>query len=261
MHRIAAVFLLAIAIAPPAARATEFVVTKTSDTLDGACDDDCSLREAVVASNSGPGHVITIPAGVYRLTRAPAPTDPEDGTTGSLYVNRPVTINGAGKDETIIDARPSDGADGIDRVLLVAAPGAATITGVTLRGGRVASGSPRNSTGDEHDNEKQANKSDKPVGIGRNLFDGDDPAEEDEGTQCDDEVAGLGPEKSRANTGAIKVDHADTQEPGKQQDQQGDLWAAGFFKVAFGKKENAFRMSSLAFHDYEPQLQVFSRPG
>lgn len=147
MHRFAAVLLLFVAIAPPAARATEFAVTKTADTLDGACDDDCSLREAVVASNSGPGHVITIPAGVYRLTRAPAPTDPEDGTTGSLYVNRPVTINGAGKDETIIDARPSDGADGIDRLLLVAPLGDATITGVTLRGGRVASGLPRNSTG------------------------------------------------------------------------------------------------------------------
>ena len=137
----------ATSIAPASARATEYVVTKTADTLDGACDDDCSLREAVVASNSGPGHVITIPAGIYRLTRTPAPTDPEDGTKGSLYVNRPVTINGAGKDATIIDARPSDGADGIDRLLLVAPLGDATITGVTLRGGQVASGSPRNNTG------------------------------------------------------------------------------------------------------------------
>lgn len=147
MRRFAALFLLAVSVAPPVALATELVVTKTTDTLDGACDEDCSLREAVVASNSGPGYVITIPAGLYRLTRAPAPTDPEDGTTGSLYVNRPVTINGAGKDETIIDARSSDDADGIDRVLLVAALGEATITGVTLRGGRVATGSPRNVTG------------------------------------------------------------------------------------------------------------------
>jgi CSLREA domain-containing protein len=147
MRRFAVLFLIAALLTPAPAPAEEFVVTKTADTLDGACDADCSLREAVVASNSGPGHVITVPAGLYRLTRVPAPTDPEDGTEGSLYINRPVTINGAGKDETIIDARPSDGADGIDRVLLVVALGDATITGVTLRGGKVASGSPRNSTG------------------------------------------------------------------------------------------------------------------
>jgi CSLREA domain-containing protein len=147
MRRFPLVFFIAIFLAPASAHATEFIVTKTADTLDGACDGDCSLREAVVATNSGPGHLVTIPAGVYRLTLAPAPTDPEDGTKGSLFINRPVTINGAGKDETIIDARPSDDEDGIDRVLLVASLGDATITGVTLRGGRVASGSPRSSTG------------------------------------------------------------------------------------------------------------------
>jgi CSLREA domain-containing protein len=139
-------FVVLLAV-PASVQATEFVVTKTADTMDGACDDDCSLREAFLASNSGPGHVITIPAGVYRLTREPAKTDPENGVTGSLFINRPVTVNGAGKDETIIDARPNDGEDGIDRVLLVVALGDATITGVTLRGGRVATGSPRNSTG------------------------------------------------------------------------------------------------------------------
>jgi CSLREA domain-containing protein len=147
VRRFAVLVFVAMLIAPASARATEFVVTKTADTLDGACDDDCSLREAVIASHTGPGHVITIPAGIYRLTREPAPTDPEDGTEGSLVINRPVTINGTGKDETIIDARPSEGAEGIDRVLIVVPLGDATITGVTLRGGRVATGSPRNSTG------------------------------------------------------------------------------------------------------------------
>jgi CSLREA domain-containing protein len=147
MFRLAALAFAASLAATPAALADEFVVTKTADTGDGACDADCSLREAVLAANSGPGHVVTIPAGVYRLTLAPSATDPEDGTKGSLYVNRPVTINGAGRDETIIDARPSEGANGIDRVLIVAPLGDATITGVTLRGGRVATGSPRNGTG------------------------------------------------------------------------------------------------------------------
>jgi CSLREA domain-containing protein len=138
-------FVFSIALAEMVG-AAEFVVTKTDDTFDGACDSDCSLREAVLAANSGPGHVITVPAGIYRLTRAAAPSDPEDGTTGSLFVNRPVTINGAGKDATIVDARPSDGEQGIDRVLLVGSLGAPTLTGVTLRGGRVASGSPRTFT-------------------------------------------------------------------------------------------------------------------
>jgi CSLREA domain-containing protein len=133
--------------APAALHADEFVVTKTADTADGACNVDCSLREAVIAANSGPGHVITIPAGTYRLTRVPAPADPENGLAGSLFINRPVTINGDGKDVTIIDARPSSGAQGIDRVLIVSALGNATITGVTLRGGRVATGFPRNISG------------------------------------------------------------------------------------------------------------------
>ena len=144
VRRIAAIFFIVTFVAPASARATEYVVTKTADTFDGVCDADCSLREAVAAANKGPDNVITIPAGLYRLTRAPAPTDLEDGIKGSLVVDRPMTINGAGKDETIIDARPSDGAEGIDRVMLVGALGDPTITGVTLRGGRVATGSPRN---------------------------------------------------------------------------------------------------------------------
>lgn len=146
--RVRSVLILSIVLLTPAVvGATEFVVTKTADTYDGTCDSDCSLREAVLAANSGPGHVITIPAGVYRLTRVAAPSDPENGVTGSLFIDRPVTINGAGKEATIIDARPSNGAQGIDRVMLVSTLGAPTMTGVTLRGGRVASGSPRTVTG------------------------------------------------------------------------------------------------------------------
>jgi CSLREA domain-containing protein len=34
---------------------TPFVVTKTADTLDGVCNADCSLREAIVATNANPG--------------------------------------------------------------------------------------------------------------------------------------------------------------------------------------------------------------
>lgn len=44
-------------------------VTKTADTADGICDADCSLREAISASNAAPGAVL-IPAGDYSIARA-----------------------------------------------------------------------------------------------------------------------------------------------------------------------------------------------
>lgn len=139
--------LLLSFLAPPA-RAADVVVTRFDDPEpDGCVEEDCSLREAMILSNSQPGSTIALPAGVYRLTRVPAPTDPENGLAGSLYANRPVTITGAGRDVTFIDARPADEEPGVDRVLLVGSLGAATIQGVTLRGGRVAPGSPRNATG------------------------------------------------------------------------------------------------------------------
>ncbi len=46
----------------------QYVVTKTVDTQDGVCDDDCSFSEAVEAANANPGiDVIVIPAGVYPI--------------------------------------------------------------------------------------------------------------------------------------------------------------------------------------------------
>ena len=37
------------------AQAATFTVTKTADTNDGACDADCSLREAIIAANAAVG--------------------------------------------------------------------------------------------------------------------------------------------------------------------------------------------------------------
>ena len=62
--------LLALAGWTLPARAASFVVTKTEDTADGACDADCSLREAIIAANADPGHdTITLGPGVYTLSR------------------------------------------------------------------------------------------------------------------------------------------------------------------------------------------------
>jgi CSLREA domain-containing protein len=109
------------------AAAATYQVTKTADTADGACDADCSLREAVLAANATPGAVL-VPAGTYTLI-GPI-TD-----RGDLDVASGMAIYGAGAAETVIDA------DDVDRVIRVD-PGntsrvSLTLAGVTLLDGRV----------------------------------------------------------------------------------------------------------------------------
>ena len=102
-------------------------VTKTTDTNDGICDADCSLREAIRAA--GPGDKIIVPRGTYTLT------------FGSLSIEKDLTLAGAGAEDTIIQAAETpDEAKG--RVFSVgapdvetSAPGDVTISGVTIRHG------------------------------------------------------------------------------------------------------------------------------
>ncbi|MEK7784651.1 MAG: CSLREA domain-containing protein [Chloroflexota bacterium] len=69
-----------------------FVVTKTADTNDGACDADCSLREAIVAANAAAGpDTIFIPAGTYTLTRTGSD---EVASVGDLDLTGQVTLIG-----------------------------------------------------------------------------------------------------------------------------------------------------------------------
>src|SRR5690606_27498444 len=110
---------LSLPIATPAAAAI-FTVTKTSDGNDGACNADCSLREAVLAANAVPGSTVIVPAGHYRLSLPPPDrivNTPRDGSGGNLLVNAPMTIQGAGRDVTLICARPSAERQVIGRVL------------------------------------------------------------------------------------------------------------------------------------------------
>src|SRR5439155_19826905 len=92
---------VALAGVPNAAAAT-FAVTRTDDPVPGACDSDCSLREAVLAANAGSGgDTIVLPAGHYRLTISGPGEDA--AATGDLDLTTSVMIAGAGARSTVID--------------------------------------------------------------------------------------------------------------------------------------------------------------
>ena len=106
------------------------VVTKTEDTFDGSCNHDCSLREAVAASNVKPGTgVIVLGPGVYGLTLQGA--HEEQSATGDLDVTGDLVILGAGARRTVLEAQ------NVDRVLEVKQIGS-----LDLRDATVTHGSP-----------------------------------------------------------------------------------------------------------------------
>ena len=93
-------------------------VTKTADTSDGICDRDCSLRDAVFASNLGEDpNVIVLEPGIYTLA------------AGSLGVEHSLLILGAGAGRTVLDG------GGIDRVLDVHLSGSLELQDATVRNG------------------------------------------------------------------------------------------------------------------------------
>ena len=128
----AAAVLLALAASTSVASAAVYIPTKTADTADGACNADCSLREAVLAANANPGDdVILLRPGVYVLSLA---GNENLGATGDLDVQDDLVILGAGAASTIIDG------GGIDRIFEI--PGGLTLElrDVTLRNGRAQTG-------------------------------------------------------------------------------------------------------------------------
>jgi CSLREA domain-containing protein/uncharacterized repeat protein (TIGR01451 family) len=128
---LAALLAVPALVAPPLTRAATFIVTKTADTNDGACNSDCSLREAIAAANTTPGpDEIRLAPGIYILAR-PADTSPDDNADGDLDVREALTITGAGAATTIISAT----AVFTDRIAHVLAPASLTLVGVTIRGG------------------------------------------------------------------------------------------------------------------------------
>ena len=97
------------------------VVTKTDDTFDGVCDEDCSLREAVARAQ--PGSSIDIPAGQYTI-----------GT--QITIDKDLILTGAGAEDTIIQAHAFPG-EATSRVFEITG-GEVTISGVTIRHGNLS---------------------------------------------------------------------------------------------------------------------------
>src|SRR4029079_7151124 len=96
--------VLAVPNAGSAAPPATYVVTKTADTADGACDADCSLREAVIAANAArQPALVVVPPGVFALTLVGAAED--EGATGDLDVRVALELRGAGPTRTILDGQ------------------------------------------------------------------------------------------------------------------------------------------------------------
>lgn len=89
------------------AQASTYIVTKTTDSMDGLCDSDCSLREAVQAANLHPGSdTIRLASGRYVLTIAGV--DEDENLTGDLDIKGQLNIVGDGIAATIIDGKKTD---------------------------------------------------------------------------------------------------------------------------------------------------------
>lgn len=119
----------------PVAHAADIVVTTTSDEVN--TDGDCSLREAILAANldtpvdacpAGNGaDTLSLPAGTFTLSLIG--TGENLGATGDLDLTQSITLIGAGRDATIVDAAE------LDRVVDVIGNITVVVTDLTLTGG------------------------------------------------------------------------------------------------------------------------------
>lgn len=92
-------------------------VTKTTDSQDGVCDSDCSLREAIsyVNNHKGSTHQIILDTGVHQISLI-TPRESEENETGVEDDNQngdidiwgKVTIYGSTQGQTTIDAQQLD---------------------------------------------------------------------------------------------------------------------------------------------------------
>ena len=108
---------------------------------DGAClstlpGGACSLRAAIQEASTVSGSTVQLPAGNFRLSIAPQPTDEVagsaeavDGAHGDLVIDTAMTVLGAGADRTVIDGA------GLDRVFAIGHSGNAHLSDLTITGG------------------------------------------------------------------------------------------------------------------------------
>ncbi len=101
--------------------AETFIVTTTADTDDGACDADCSLREALAAANAG-SSLDTI------LFADALAGETLTLTLGQLGISKPLVLDGSGLDITV-------SGNGVSRVLQVSTRERVEIVGLTLADG------------------------------------------------------------------------------------------------------------------------------
>lgn len=103
-----------------------FTVTKTTDSNDGTCDADCSLREAITAANNAAGDdIIAFDATVFGTSQTITLT------LGEIVVlaNGSVTINGTGADNLTISGNNAS------RILASSANAVVNIDGITFTAG------------------------------------------------------------------------------------------------------------------------------
>jgi CSLREA domain-containing protein len=108
-------------------------VTKVADTNDGACDSDCSLREAILAANaSADTSIITFNVnGAFALSLSGAD---DTAALGDLDITQPLILLGNGASNTIISG------NSIDRVFhILGATTNVVIQGVTIQDGNTSS--------------------------------------------------------------------------------------------------------------------------
>lgn len=118
-----------------------FLVTKTTDSADGACDADCSLREAVIAANAQAGSsTIRLPNGNYGLFR---PVTGSNGAEdGDLNISANVVITPAssvGRPNITVFGFGLLGASWNDRIFRIVS-GTVELHSMTIQGGRGSMG-------------------------------------------------------------------------------------------------------------------------
>ena len=130
-----AVALIALAV-PASAPAQTIPGALNVDTTrdgpsDGECANDCTLREAVALAGGGTGTPVLLPAGVYKLTQGPLIIS---GQNTTIYGAGFLGQQSSGARTTIIDGNNRS------RVVQVPPERTAIFAGVTITGGRAATG-------------------------------------------------------------------------------------------------------------------------